>query len=173
MNIAANIVSPANDFSNLAPSRISFRTGGLMTGILAIFIFPWKLIEDFSGYTFTWLIGYSALLGPIGGILIADYFLVRRRELDVRELYDPAGRYRFSGGFNLVALLALVVGVLPNVPGFVLKIAPSTKALFPMPSHVPYLEGIYNYAWFVGFGLAAVVYWVGMVLPRGRRARFS
>ena len=82
-NLAANVVGPANDFAALSPRRISFRTGGLITGIIGILIMPWKLIADPSGYIFTWLVGYSALLGPIAGILIADYFVLRRRTLDV------------------------------------------------------------------------------------------
>src|ERR1700674_46517 len=93
-NIAANVVSPANDFSQLAPRKISFRTGGLITGVIGVLIMPWKLVADPSGYIFTWLIGYSALLGPIGGIMIADYFVVRHRQLNVAALYDPAGEYR-------------------------------------------------------------------------------
>src|SRR5688572_1945723 len=105
-NIAANIVSPANDFAQLAPRKINFRTGGLITGIIGILIFPWKLISDPSGYIFTWLVGYSSLLGPIGGIMIVDYFFIRKQSLEVTELYDPSGRYRFSKGFNLLALAA-------------------------------------------------------------------
>src|SRR5688572_11149846 len=99
-NIAANIVSPANDFANFAPSKITFRTGGFITGVIGILIFPWKLISDPTGYIFTWLVGYSSLLGPIGGIMIVDYFFIRKQSLEVTELYDPSGRYRFSKGFN-------------------------------------------------------------------------
>src|SRR4051812_46280955 len=112
-NIAANIVSPANDFSNLSPEKISFRIGGYMTGVVGILMCPWKLLDDPTGYIFTWLVGYSALLGPIGGILIADYFLLRKKELDVTDLYSPTGRYRYKGGWNPAALIALVVGILP------------------------------------------------------------
>ncbi|MBI3724604.1 NCS1 family nucleobase:cation symporter-1 [bacterium] len=161
-NIAANIVSPANDFSNLSPSRISFRTGGYVTGLVGILMFPWKLLEDPTGYIFTWLIGYSALLGPIGGILIVDYFLVRRRELSLGDLYRHEGRYGYFRGWNPVAIVALVLGILPNVPGFIMTVAPSTQASFPTPSHVPYLIGIYHYAWFVGFLVSGAVYWAGM-----------
>src|SRR6202034_4909482 len=89
-NIAANVVSPANDFAHLAPQKISFRMGGFITGVVGIVMMPWKLLADPSGYIFTWLLGYSALLGPIGGILIADYFVVRRRQLNLVALYDPA-----------------------------------------------------------------------------------
>jgi NCS1 family nucleobase:cation symporter-1 len=101
VNIAANVVSPANDFANLAPRHISFKTGGLITGLLGIVMMPWKLLASADTYIFNWLVGYSALLGPIAGIMIADYWLVRRCELDVPDLYRPEGRYR---GTNPVAV---------------------------------------------------------------------
>jgi nucleobase:cation symporter-1, NCS1 family len=154
-NIAANVVSPANDFSHLAPRKISFRTGGLVTGIIGVLIMPWKLIADPSGYIFTWLIGYSGLLGPIGGIMIADYFLVRRQQLNVEALYERTGEYRYTNGVSLVAVAAFVLGVLPNLPGFLvaIKIVP--------PTSVPgSLLEMYHYAWFVGFALAFVIYLV-------------
>src|SRR6185436_11686285 len=106
-NIAANVVSPANDFAHLAPKLISFRLGGLITGIIGILMMPWKLVADPNGYIFVWLIAYSALLGPIGGILIADYFVYRRRQLNLAGLYQADGEYRFTNGFNIVALFAL------------------------------------------------------------------
>src|SRR2546429_553229 len=109
-NIAANVGSPANEFSPLAPRHISFRTGGLITGIVGIVMMPWKLVADPTGYIFTWLVGYSALLGPIGGILIADYFVWRRRKLNLSALYNPDGEYRFTNGFSFVALIALIAG---------------------------------------------------------------
>lgn len=152
-NIAANVVSPANDFANLAPKKISFRMGGLITGIVGILMMPWKLVADPSGYIFTWLIGYSALLGPIGGILIADYFVCRRRQLNVSELYKADGEYGFTNGFSLVAIFALVAAVLPNIPGFLVTI----KVIGP---HVvpDFFVKLYSYAWFVGFGIAFVTY---------------
>ncbi len=119
-NIAANVVSPANDFSHLWPRRISFRTGGLITGILGILIQPWKLIADPSGYIFNWLVAYSSLLGAVGGILIADYYVIRRTKLDLKGLYQSAGPYWYAGGFNPAALIALAVGDRPvcaRVPG--------------------------------------------------------
>jgi len=152
-NIAANIVSPANDFANLAPARIRFRTGGLITGILGILIFPWKLVADPSGYIFTWLVGYSSLLGPVGGILIVDYYFIRRQQLSVNDLYDPSGVYRYSGGFNRRAVISLVLGILPNVPGFLVTIGAVAPDSFPT-----WLVGLYNYAWFVGFALAGACY---------------
>jgi NCS1 family nucleobase:cation symporter-1 len=155
-NIAANVVSPANDFSHLAPGKISFRVGGFITGIIGILMMPWKLIADPSGYIFTWLIAYSALLGPIGGILIADYFVIRRCRLDVSALYKTDGEFRFTNGFSLVALLALVLGALPSLPGFLVNIkALSAESISPSLAH------LYNYAWFIGFAVAFVVYLVG------------
>ncbi|HZG23563.1 MAG TPA: NCS1 family nucleobase:cation symporter-1, partial [Chitinophagaceae bacterium] len=117
-NIAANMVSPANDFANLSPKRINFRTGGYITGIIGILIFPWKLIASPSGYIFTWLVAYSSLLGPVGGIMIADYYFIRKQQLHVADLYRSSGSYRYTNGFNRVALVALLAGILPNVPGF-------------------------------------------------------
>src|SRR5690606_30585417 len=100
-NIAANVVSPANDFSNLWPRVISFKRGGLITGLVGILIFPWKLYSDLANYIFTWLIGYSALLGAVAGVMIADYYVLRRRRLDVADLYREDGRYAYGGsGFN-------------------------------------------------------------------------
>jgi NCS1 family nucleobase:cation symporter-1 len=152
-NIAANVVSPANDFAHLAPKRISFRVGGYITGIIGILMMPWKLVADPNGYIFTWLIAYSALLGPVGGILIADYFVWRRRRLDLVALYQCDGEYRFTNGFSWVAMVALAGGVLPSLPGFLLQI----KLLKPdsVPAAILHL---YYYAWFVGFGLAFILY---------------
>jgi NCS1 family nucleobase:cation symporter-1 len=153
-NLAANVVSPANDFAHLWPRKISFRAGGLITGVVGILIQPWKLVADPSGYIFTWLIAYSALLGAVGGILIADYFLLRRTRLDLPGLYVKAGPYWYRSGFNLVALAALAVGIAPCVPGFL-----ATVAAVKVPD--VWVE-IYHYAWFVSFGLAFVSYIVLM-----------
>ncbi len=173
VNIAANVVSPANDFANLAPRRITFATGGLITGLVGIAMMPWKLLATTGGYIFTWLIGYSALLGPIAGILIADYWFVRRTQLVVDDLYRRGGAYEYRRGFNPVALVALVLGVLPNLPGFlhaagVIGPAPTHSdgtvgtVLFP-DVHVPaWLDGVYTYAWFVGFAVAGLVYAAAM-----------
>jgi NCS1 family nucleobase:cation symporter-1 len=156
-NIAANVVSPANAFINVAPQRISFRTGGLITAGIGVAIFPWKLLESTGGYIFTWLIGYSALLGPIGGILIADYFIVRKTELDLEGLYRHQGPYTYMRGFNPVAIAAFVLAVLPNIPGFL-------HAAGALESVAPLWDTLYTYAWFLGFGLAAALYLVGMKL---------
>jgi NCS1 family nucleobase:cation symporter-1 len=163
-NIAANVVSPANDFSNLAPHRISFRIGGLITGLIGMVMMPWKLVADPSGYIFTWLVGYSALLGPIGGIMIADYFVWRRCELDVEDLYRANGRYRFSNGVNIAAMISLVVAVLPNLPGFLVNV----KLLDP--ANTPhFFVALYDYAWFVGFAIAFVVYLALRTMTSGER----
>lgn len=152
-NIAANVVSPANDFAQLSPKKISFRVGGFITGIIGIFMMPWKLIADPSGYIFTWLIGYSALLGPIGGIMIADYFIYRRRQLDVAALYTRGGAYEYASGFSWVAIASLVAGALPSLTGFLAHIKAIDGKSLP-----PFLLHLYDYAWFVGFGIAFVLY---------------
>jgi NCS1 family nucleobase:cation symporter-1 len=164
-NIAANVVSPANDFSNLAPRRISFKLGGLITAGVGIAIFPWKLYADPEGYIFVWLIGYSALLGPIGGILIADYFLIRRCRLNVEDLYRRGGIYEYSRGFNLRALLALVMGIAPSLPGFLQAVGLVARHTF-----IDELVSLYNYAWFVGFAVAFTSY-VGLMWIGPRPAR--
>ena len=158
-NIAANVVSPANDVANLAPKKISFRIGGYITGVIGVLMMPWKLVADPDGYIFTWLIAYSALLGPIGGILIADYFVWRRCKLDLVALYDVEGEYRYTRGFSVVAMLSLLGGVLPSLPGFLVQI----KAV-PAESLPPFFLDIYHYAWFVGFAVAFAVYLIGRQL---------
>jgi len=158
-NIAANVVSPANDFAHLAPRKISFRLGGLITGVVGILMMPWKLVADPSGYIFTWLIGYSALLGPIGGIMIADYFVLRKRQLAVDELYQPDGRYRYHDGWSLVAIFSLILSVLPNLPGFLVTIK-----VLPASTVAPFFVSLYHYAWFVGFFLAFAFYLIGRKL---------
>ncbi|WP_309640483.1 NCS1 family nucleobase:cation symporter-1 [Flavobacterium sp.] len=156
-NIAANIVSPANDFAHFAPSKIDFRKGGYITGVIGILIFPWKLIADPTGYIFTWLVGYSSLLGPVGGIMIVDYYFIRKQTLILNDLYDSKGIYGFNKGFNTNALLALFLGILPNVPGFLMTIKVISTDTFPQ-----WLTGLYNYAWFVGFGISGLIYWIAM-----------
>jgi NCS1 family nucleobase:cation symporter-1 len=132
-NVAANVVSPSNDFSNLNPRHISFRTGGLITGCLGLVMMPWKLLSDYSAYIFGWLVGYSALLGPIAGVMIADYFIVCRRQLVVDDLYLRHGRYEYARGFNYRALAALAGGI-----------------------GVAWM--VHDYAWFAGFLAAGVLH---------------
>lgn len=163
VNLAANLVGPAYDFSALSPKHISYRTGGYITAAIALAMMPWKLLETTQGYIFTWLIGYSALLGPIAGVLIVDYYLIRKTELNVGALYDEKGEYSYTNGWNSAALLAFALGVGPNVPGFL-------NAAFPA-SFGNVAEGfklIYTYAWFVGIAIAALVYGIMM---KGRAAR--
>ena len=156
-NIAANIVSPANDFANLSPSKINFRKGGYITGIIGILIFPWKLIADPSGYIFTWLVGYSSLLGPVGGIMIVDYYFIKKQSLNVQQLYRSKGIYTFGNGFNRAAIIALTAGILPNIPGFLVTIKAIPSYILP-----PWITHLYNYAWFVGFFVASFVYFLLM-----------
>lgn len=163
-NIAANLVSSAYDFSSLAPKRVSYRTGGMITATIGVLIMPWKLLETTGGYIFTWLVGYSALLGPIAGILIADYWIVRRTRIDVTALYDGQGEFRYRGGWNPAALIAFAAGVLPNVPGFLHTISPSAFGWIGAPWTV-----IFTYAWFVGLVLALAIY-SALMLPRMRSA---
>ncbi len=152
-NLAANVVSPANALISLAPRLITFRRGAMATAGLGLAMFPWKLIESSDGFIFTWLIGYSALLGPIGGILIVDYFVLRRLVLDTDQLYRRHGIYWYRGGYHVAALVALVVGIAPNVPGFLAQAGfiETVPALF---------SAIYTYAWFVGFALSGGLYWL-------------
>jgi len=145
-NIAANVVSPANDFANISPKHISFVKGGLMTAVLGIMMMPWKLLSDYSAYIFGWLIGYSSFLGPIAGILICDYFIIRKRKLSAKDLYDPIGEYTYRKGFNLKAIYALFAGVFVALIGLI----------------IPEVSFLYDYAWFVGFVVAFFVYWILM-----------
>jgi NCS1 family nucleobase:cation symporter-1 len=147
VNIGANVVSPSNDFSNLAPGLISFRTGGLITGLLGLAMMPWKLMSSFGNYIFGWLIGYSGLLGPVAGIMVVDYFLIRGTRLDTVSLYRRGGPYEYTRGVNPRAIVALVAGVVVALIGLA----------------VPVLRFLYDYAWFVGFFVASVSYYVLML----------
>jgi NCS1 family nucleobase:cation symporter-1 len=149
-NLAANVVGPANDFANLSPRHISFRTGAILTGLIGILIQPWRLVEDPSGYIFKWLVAYSALLGAVGGVMIADYYVLRRMRLDLRGLYEPQGPYWYTRGFHISAMVALVAGILPCVPGFLATIGMNTS--------VSLWTELYHYAWFISFGISFVVY---------------
>jgi NCS1 family nucleobase:cation symporter-1 len=163
-NMAANVVSPSFDFSNLAPKYISFRTGGIITAILGIISFPWVLLETAGAYIFTWLVGYGSLLGAIGAVMIADYWIVRRRQLDLADLYKHEGRYAYSGGWNWRAIAAVLIGVVPVLPGF-LKAA-TTAGLnggpFPNPT---FIESLYNYGLFFTFFVAGLTYLLLNMIP--------
>ena len=161
-NMAANVVSPSNDFSNLAPKRISYVTGGLITAVLGIVMMPWKLYSDAAAYIFTWLLGYSSLMGALGGILIADYWLVRRQRLSLPDLYRVHGAYTYDRGVNWKAIAALVIGVVPVIPGF-LRAAMTPGGTVANPG---FLDALYSYAWFVTFAISTIAY---CVLMRGHR----
>ncbi len=149
-NIAANVVSPANDFANLYPRKITFVRGGIMTAILGIIIMPWKLLSDYSAYIFGWLVGYSGFLGPIAGILICDYFLIKKMDLAVSDLYKRNGAYEYKNGFNPKAVYSLIAGVVVALIGLI----------------IPSLHILYDYAWFVGFGVSFIIYLVLMKSER-------
>ena len=169
-NIAANVVSPANDFAHLAPRWVSFRVGGFITGVIGILMQPWKLLADPTGYIFRWLVAYSALLGAVGGILVADYFVIRRTQLDLAGLYKKNGPYWYSGGFNPLALLALVLGIAPCVPGFLAAVSDSWKLYFApaQPGDFSWVD-LYPYAWFISFGVSFSVYVLLMSFAPKRR----
>jgi len=160
-NLAANTVGPANDFANLWPRRISFRTGAVITGVIGIAIQPWRLIADPTGYIFTWLVAYSALLGGIGGVMICDYYCLRRMRLALADLYRDDGAYRYAGGVNPRALAALLAGVAPCVPGF-LGVTGAVEV-------AEFWTRIYHYAWFISFGVAFVLY--AATMPRANNHR--
>jgi NCS1 family nucleobase:cation symporter-1 len=150
VNVAANVVSPANDFSNLYPRRISFKVGGLITCVIGLLMQPWRWLESHGSYVMGWLVGYSSFLGPIAGVMIADYFIIRKRVISTDDLFRRGGMYEFSGGFNWRAMAALVAGILVALIGL----------------KVPALHSLYQYAWFVGFGVSFFVYLA--VMPRSR-----
>jgi NCS1 family nucleobase:cation symporter-1 len=154
VNIAANVVSPANDFANVFPKLINFRRGGLLTGVLGIVMMPWRLLADPSGYIFNWLLGYSGGLGSIAGVLIADYWLIRNRRLSLEDLYLTNGVYRYNNGWNWNAVAATVAGCALAWGGLV----------------IPVLKPLYSYAWFVGFVVAGAVYY-GLEVRRAPAAR--
>ncbi len=162
-NMAANVVSPSFDFSNLAPKYISFRTGGIITAILGVVSFPWVLFENVGAYIFTWLVGYGSLLGAIAAVMIADYWILRRRRLDLADLYKMDGRYAYSGGWNWRAILAVFIGVVPVLPGF-FKAAttPGFEGVFQNPT---FIEGLYNYGLFFTFFVAGAAYLLLNLIP--------
>jgi NCS1 family nucleobase:cation symporter-1 len=162
-NMAANVVSPSFDFSNLAPKYISFRTGGIITALLGIVSFPWVLFNNVGAYIFTWLVGYGSLLGAIGAVMIADYWIVRRRQLSLADLYKHEGRYAYSGGWNWRAIAAVLIGVVPVLPGF-LKAAttPGFTGVFENPT---FIESLYNYGLFFTFFVAGLSYLLLNMIP--------
>jgi len=146
VNIGANVVSPANDFSNLWPRRISFRTGGVITCFMGILMMPWKLLANYKTFIFGWLNAYAPFLGAVAGIMICDYFLIRRRVLHIEDLYLRGGRYEYSGGFNWRAICALALGAGTALAGL----------------ELPSIRALYDYSWFVGFAVSFIVYFALM-----------
>ena len=162
-NMAANVVSPSFDFSNLAPKYISFRTGGMITAVIGVLSFPWILLETAGAYVFTWLVGYGSLLGAIGAVMIADYWIVRRRQLDLADLYKHEGRYAYAGGWNWRAIVAVLVGVVPVLPGFIkAATTPGFAGVFENPT---FIEGLYNYGLFFTFFVAGLTYLLLNMIP--------
>jgi NCS1 family nucleobase:cation symporter-1 len=170
VNIGANVVGPSNDFSNLAPKYISFRMGGLITGFLGLLMCPWYWLSTFGNYIFGWLVGYSGLLGPVAGIMVADYFLLRRTRLDTVSLYRRGGVYEYNQGINPRAMLALVVGVVVVFGGVTLK---HFDPAMTERSFMPALLAFYDYAWFVGFFLSGSLYYFMMLGQRAWSAKIS
>ncbi len=155
-NVAANIVSPANDLANLAPRKINFRRGAMIAAVIGFVMLPWKIMASAGSYLFVWLLGYCAMLGAVGCIMIADYYILRKRVLVVEDLYRRGGEYEYKGGWNPVALVALFAGIAPNVPGFL-------TALDVVQAGALWTR-IYEWAWFVSFFLAGGIYLAGMKL---------
>jgi nucleobase:cation symporter-1, NCS1 family len=157
-NMAANVVSPSNDFSNLSPRRISYVTGGLITAVVGVLMMPWKLYSDAGAYIFTWLLGYSSLMGALGGILIADYWIIRRQRLDIDDLFRLRGRYTYRDGINPRAIIALVLSIAPVIPGFIRAVTTPGGAV----ANPDFFDRLYSYAWFVTFILSFGIYWLLM-----------
>jgi NCS1 family nucleobase:cation symporter-1 len=155
VNVAANIVSPANDFSNLYPREISFKLGGLITCVVGLLMQPWRLLASYGNYIVGWLVGYSGFLGPIAGVMIADYYVLRKRIIVTDDLFERGGQYEFSRGFNWRAIGSLAAGIIVALIGL----------------EVPALHGLYHYAWFVGFGVSFAIYLAWMPRPRNARPR--
>ena len=157
-NMAANVVSPSNDFSNLNPRLISYVTGGLITAVIGVLMMPWKLMSSMGAYIFTWLIGYSGLMGAIAGILICDYWVLRKQRLSLPDLFDVKGIYSYSNGVNWRAIITLVFAIAPVVPGFI-RAATTPGGQVSDPN---FFDTMYIYAWFVTFGLGFVIYYILM-----------
>lgn len=151
-NIAANVVAPANSIANIMPKKISFKLGGYITGIIGIIIFPWKLMADPEGYIFTWLIAYSALLGALAGIMICDYYLIRKTNIDLAHLFKKQGKYK---GWNKVAWISFGVSIIPTIPGFLVTVDILSKDIIPS-----FFIELYSYAWFVTFAISFLMYYM-------------
>jgi NCS1 family nucleobase:cation symporter-1 len=146
VNIAANVVSPANDFANALPGKIDFKRGGLITGIIGIAMMPWELLANSKRYIDGWLLGYSGSLGSIAGVLIVDYWILRKKTLDLKSLYVKDGIYHYKNGWNTAAVVATLAGTGVALAG-----------AFWEP-----MKPIYDFSWFIGFGLAGGIYYLMM-----------
>lgn len=164
-NMAANVVSPSNDFSNLNPRKISYVMGGMITAIIGILMMPWQLMSSMGAYIFTWLIGYSGLMGAIGGIMIADYFILRSKNLNLAELFKTNGIYSYSSGFNWRAIISLIVAIVPVVPGFI-RAATTPNGQVNAPN---FFDTLYVYAWFVTFIIGFILYLILMKTTEFKR----
>jgi NCS1 family nucleobase:cation symporter-1 len=158
-NMAANVVSPSNDFSNLAPKHISYVRGGIITACIGVLMMPWYLYRNASAYIFTWLIGYSGLMGAIAGILICDYWVIRKQRLSLKDLFHERGLYSYNNGINWRAVAAFVIAILPVVPGFI-RAATTPGGAVADPS---FFDTLYTYAWFITFGLSFIIYFALMM----------
>ncbi len=167
-NVAANVVSPSYDFSNVMPRWISFRTGGIITGVIGVVIMPWNLLADSSSYIFTWLGTYGGATGPIAGVLIADYWWIRRRHLRLADLYRPDGAYRYAGGWNWIAVVSLLVGVVIAIGGAYTPAG--TDGPFPVDGIIPFLKSAYDYSWAIGLVVAFLLYGVLTMILGSRGA---
>jgi NCS1 family nucleobase:cation symporter-1 len=157
---AANLVGPAAA-SPASRRGASHRTG--QSAFVALLAMPWKILASTQGYIFTWLVGYSALLGPVAGIMLVDYYFLRDTRLDVAELFAERGEYSYRGGWNPAAVIALACGVLPNLPGFLNAAFPDAFAGVPV-----FFKTLYTYAWFAGLAISAIVY--AFLMRAARRA---
>jgi NCS1 family nucleobase:cation symporter-1 len=164
-NVAANVVSPSYDFSNAWPRRISFRTGGIITGIIGILIMPWNLLSDPNAYIFTWLGTYGGATGAIAGVIMADYWWVRRKQFKLADLYKPDGVYRYARGWNWIAVVALLVGVVMAIGG---AYSATDGAPFPAGGIIPFLKPFYDYSWVVGLVVSGAIYGV-LTLTVGKK----
>ena len=143
VNVAANLVSPANDLSNCFPDWISFKMGAILTGLLGLLIQPWRLLEDPHAYVFTFLQGYAGGMAAIAGVMIVDYWIIRRKQLNLVDLYLPGGAYWYRNGWNWKAVIATIIGC-----------GLSWVGLF-----VPALRILYDYSWFLSLSCSGIIYW--------------
>ena len=164
-NVAANVVSPSYDFSNAWPRRISFRTGGIITGIIGILIMPWNLLNDPNAYIFTWLGTYGGATGAIAGVLMADYWVIRRNKLKLADLYRTDGVYKYARGWNWIAVVALLVGIFLAIGG---AYSNPGGAPFPADGIIPALKGFYDYSWVVGLIVSGAIY-LALTLTVGKK----